>query len=95
MDEKCRTCLHYAVRGGSVPVVRYLVDQCGFDLGLRTAVSYGVVYTYVHDTVYALMHGWTGCLLLFRLDRITLQRSCIHVYTHAVTPTQMHTLACA
>ena len=45
------TCLHYAVGGCSVSVVRYLVDQCGFDLGLRTAVSYGVVLTYVHDTV--------------------------------------------
>ena len=45
------TCLDYAIVGGSVPVVRYLVDQCGFDLGLRTEVSYGVVHTYVHDTV--------------------------------------------
>ena len=51
VDEDGWTCLHYAVRGGSVPVVRYLMDQCGFDLGLRTAVSYGVVRTYVHDTV--------------------------------------------
>ena len=51
MDEKNRTCLHYAVRGGSVAVTGYLVDQCGFDLGLRTPVSYGVVRMYVHDTV--------------------------------------------
>ena len=51
MAEKGLTCLHYAVWGGSVPVVRYLVDQCGFDLGLRIAVSYGVVRMYVHDTV--------------------------------------------
>ena len=34
-----RTCLHYAVVGGSLPVMRYLVDQRGFDLSLRTAVS--------------------------------------------------------
>ena len=34
-------------------MVRYLVDQCGFDLGLRDAVSYGVVRMYVHDTVCA------------------------------------------
>ena len=51
MNENDWTCLHYAVQGGSVPMVRYLVDQCGFDLGLRTAVSYGVVCTYVHDTI--------------------------------------------
>ena len=36
------TCLHYAVLGGNLPVMRYLVDQCGFDLSLRTAVSCGV-----------------------------------------------------
>ena len=51
VDEAGQTCLHYAAWGGSVPVTRYLVDQCGFDLGLRTAVSYGVVRTYVHETV--------------------------------------------
>ena len=51
VDEGGWTCLHFAVGGGSVPVVKYLVDQCGFDLGLRAAVSYGVVRTYVHDTV--------------------------------------------
>ena len=42
MDENDWTCLHHAVAGGSVPVVRYLVDQCGFDLGLKTGVSCGV-----------------------------------------------------
>ena len=51
MDEAGQTCLHFAVQCGSVPVMRYLVDKCGFDLGLRTAVSYGVVRMYVHDTV--------------------------------------------
>ena len=59
MDEDGWTCLHYAVWGGSVPVVKYLVDQCGFDLGLRAAVSYGVVRMYMILCVYALMHGWT------------------------------------
>ena len=43
MDENGTTCLHYAVLGGSLPVLRYLVDQCGFDLSLRTAVSCRVV----------------------------------------------------
>ena len=41
------TCLHYAVLGGSLPVMRYLMEQCGFDLSLRAAVSCGVV----HDIV--------------------------------------------
>ena len=47
MDENGRTCLHYAVCGGSLKVMRYLVDWCRFDLGLRTAVSctYLVYYT--------------------------------------------------
>ena len=40
MDENGRTCLHYAVWGGSPRVMRYLVEWCGFDLGLRTAVSF-------------------------------------------------------
>ena len=39
VDERGRTCLHYAVLGASLPKLRYLVDQCGFDLSLRTAVS--------------------------------------------------------
>ena len=51
MNLRGSTCLHRAVVGGSVPMVRYLVDQCGFDLELRIEVSYGVVRTYVHDTV--------------------------------------------
>ena len=38
-DEDGFTCLHYAVLGGSLPVMRYLVDQCGFDLSLRCGVS--------------------------------------------------------
>ena len=45
MDANGWTCLHYAVDAGSLPVMRYLVDQCGFELSLRTGVSMG-------DTVY-------------------------------------------
>ena len=37
------TCLHYAVLGGSLTMMRYLVYQCGFDLGLRDVVSGRVV----------------------------------------------------
>ena len=44
VNEHGATCLHYAVAGGSLPVMRYLVDQCGFDFSLRAAVSCGVVY---------------------------------------------------
>ena len=44
MDENGATCLHNAVFGGNLPVMRYLVDQCGFDLSLRTAVSCRVVH---------------------------------------------------
>ena len=49
VDEDGWTCLHYAVVGGSLPVMRYLVDQCGFDLKL-TAVSYGVVHYFIHPS---------------------------------------------
>ena len=47
MDEHGATCLHCAVISGSLPVLRYLVDQCGFDLSFRIAVSCKVV----HDIV--------------------------------------------
>ena len=47
VDEDSKTCLHYAVEGGSLSVMRYLVDRSGFDLSLRTAVSCRVV----HDSV--------------------------------------------
>ena len=53
MDEDGLTCLHWAVVGGSLPVVRYLMDQCGFDFKSRTAVSYGMV----HDTVCTPIRG--------------------------------------
>ena len=51
VDEDGWTCLHYAVFGGSLPVMRYLVDQCGFDLSLRTAVSCRVIHLIVHSSV--------------------------------------------
>ena len=44
VDEDDWTCLHYAVLGGSLPVLRYLVDQCGFDLSLRDVLSGRVVH---------------------------------------------------
>ena len=50
------TCLHYAVAGGGLPVMRYLVDQCGFDLSLRTGVSCGLK----DDTV--CVHQYMGTL---------------------------------
>ena len=43
VDEDGRTCLHYAVAGGSLPVMRYLMDQCRSNLSLRDVVSCGVV----------------------------------------------------
>ena len=48
LDDNKLTCLHWAILGGSLPVVRYLADQCGQDLlGLKAKVSYEMV----HDTV--------------------------------------------
>jgi len=54
VDENGLTCLHWAVLGGSLPVVRYLMDKCGFDLKSRTAVSYGMV----HNTVCTYSNTW-------------------------------------
>ena len=51
MDEDGWTCLHCAVLSGSLPVMRYLMDQCGFDLSLRAAVSSRVVHLVVHSCV--------------------------------------------
>ena len=53
LDENGRTCLHYAVAGGSLSVMRYLVDQCGFDLSLRAEVSCRLK----DDTLYTPMYG--------------------------------------
>ena len=64
MDENGRTCLHYAVWGGSPRVMRYLVEWCGFDLELRTAVSFayliyhtysGKIDTMIH-TLFVYLH---------------------------------------
>ena len=48
VDEENMTCLHCAAVGGSLPVMRYLVDQCGFDLSLRIAVSCRVILDLIH-----------------------------------------------
>ena len=54
VDKHGGTCLHYAVFGGSLPVMRYLVDQCGFDLSLRDVVScvlvHNIVYMHYEDS---------------------------------------------
>ena len=57
MDGNGATCLHYAVGGGSLPVMRYLVDQCGFDLSLKTAVSCRVVHD-MCDSIEAHCYGF-------------------------------------
>ena len=68
MDENGRTCLHYAVWGGSLKVMRYLVDCCKLDLGLRTAVSCaylvyftcsGKIDTMIRHNVHMYVHTHT------------------------------------
>ena len=60
MDENGRTCLHYAVWGGSLQVMKYLMDCCEFDLGLKTTVScaYFIYYTYSGkiNTMFMYLH---------------------------------------
>ena len=64
MDENGRTCFHYAVWGGSLKVMRYLVDWCNFDPGLRTAVScncaYLAYYTCMHTQ--CMRHHYVPCM---------------------------------
>ena len=43
VDDDGATCLHYAVLGSSLPVMRYLLDHYIFNLSLSAAVSYGMV----------------------------------------------------
>ena len=39
LNDKGQTCLHKAVHKGHTKVMRYLIDQCGFDPNLKDAVS--------------------------------------------------------
>ena len=73
IDENGRTCLHYAVWGGSLKVMRYLVDVCRFDLGLRTAVScaYLVYHMYRQDRY----NDKTQCI-------------CMYTHNPAITPSE-------
>ena len=54
MDDNGQTCLHVAVIVGSLPVMRYLVDQCRCDLSLRDVVScvlvHNIVYMHYEDS---------------------------------------------
>ena len=58
VDEYGATFLHYAVIGGNLPVMRYLMDQCGFDLSLRTVVSCGVVHVIMLIVHVTSMHRY-------------------------------------
>ena len=73
VDEDGRTCLHCAVFGGSLPVMRYLMDQRGLDLSLRAAVSCGVV----HDIV-----GFVHLIMMLSiLCTVWLSKNQRHCYT--------------
>ena len=68
MNDRGWTCLHYAVVGGSLPVMRYLVDQCGFDLNMRDVVSYVVVhYNTLYNKNFSSKSNWTKECLAFLL----------------------------
>ena len=71
MDDHGWTCLHYAVVGGSLPVMRYLVDQYGFDLSVRDVVSCAVVHynTFYNKNLSSKSNRtklWP-CFIVFRL----------------------------
>ena len=82
VDEENMTCLHCAVIGGSLPVMRYIVDQCGFDLSLRAAVSYEVVHDLIHPSI-DFYKIYIPCTLI-----------CTHAHTQTCTPTTYGTPAC-
>ena len=46
LDNDGNTCLHYAAREGHLSVVKYLIEECGFDLNLENQVGC-CVYVYV------------------------------------------------
>ena len=39
LDNAGNTCLHYAAREGHLAVVKYLIEECGFDLNLENQVG--------------------------------------------------------
>ena len=87
VNEHGATCLHYAVVGGSLPVMRYLVDRSGFDLSLRTAVSCRVVHDLIHPSIdFYKTHQHTNTHPLH-----THLHSCMHtnMYTHHIWYTTM------
>ena len=49
-DLKAQNSLHLAVTQGHLKVVRYLIDNCGFDPKLPDLVS-ACMYTYIHAYV--------------------------------------------
>ena len=92
MDDDGRTCLHYAVLGGSFPVLRYLVDECGFDLSLRTAVSCGVVHDIVRDSFISYVIYFIYSMGI-QDSGFTAHYTHDHTYTHTCRTciTHMHT----
>ena len=77
MDDNGQTCLHRAVVGGSLPVMRYLVDQYGFDLSLRYAVSCKVV----HDSVW-FVHYDVVFDVQYYYPRFRCCHTCTSIHTY-------------
>ena len=46
LDNAGNTCLHLAAREGHLTVVKYLIEECGFNPNLGNKVSCGV-YVYI------------------------------------------------
>ena len=94
VDEGGRTCLHWAVVAGSLPVMRYLVDQCGFDLSLRIGVSCEVVCilcSCTYMTLCVCMDACKRCMSMLRYVCVTHLHVRTHEHAHVLL-TYMYTL---
>ena len=47
LDDAGDTCLHWATKKGHLAVVKYLIEECGFNPNLGNKVSYCYVYVYI------------------------------------------------
>ena len=96
VNEHGLTCLHYAVFGSSLPVMRYLVDQCGFDLSLSAAVSCRVIHDRVIHSLRRFVFDVQYVYSRFRqcyahaLQYILHTRSHIHPHTSYMYHTHTH-----
>ena len=88
VNEHGLTCLHYAVFGSSLPVMRYLVDQWGFDLSLSAAVSCRVIHDRVMHSLRRFVFDVQYVYSRFRQCYAHALQYILHTHDHTYTHTR-------